>query len=168
MCSGNKASSDDVDCGTGYKDKTDKATLAGTTEADCCDQKTCSDLTCPSGEKAKSNPVQPTAGNDPTSSNCCEEKTGTCRSYKIAGEAFECPSNMYVVDIATVAPVTEVPAVDCVNDAFDVAGVEGVAGQGPECPDEDDGKKTTASLAIRSTFKGAWYSVIAIFVLMTW
>eukprot|EP00411_Alexandrium_monilatum_P024400 CAMPEP_0175216038 /NCGR_PEP_ID=MMETSP0093-20121207/17524_1 /TAXON_ID=311494 /ORGANISM="Alexandrium monilatum, Strain CCMP3105" /LENGTH=108 /DNA_ID=CAMNT_0016509425 /DNA_START=55 /DNA_END=378 /DNA_ORIENTATION=+ len=39
----------DYTCGTGYKDKADKATIVGKSNSLCCDQKTCSDITCDTG-----------------------------------------------------------------------------------------------------------------------
>merc|ERR1711972_932626 len=51
----------------------------GTNAAACCDQKTCSDFSCSAVTKqAKASPTQPTAGDEPTAADCCEDIAGKC------------------------------------------------------------------------------------------
>jgi len=165
MCSGNKASSNDFTCPTGYKDKANKATITGSTLATCCDMKTCSDLVCPVGKQLKSNPIQPTAGNNPTNTNCCGTILGTCMNNEAENEPFSCPEETHYVQELHVAGVTAVAALDCPNDNFDVAAVAGVEAQGPVCPTNTG----TASPAIRSTSTYVWHCIIANFaVMLTW
>jgi len=89
-CNGNSNSANNFNCGTGYKHKANSATITGTTVSVCCDMKTCNDLTCPVGEKEKSNPTQPTAGNNPTAADCCEDISGMCSGNKVPGNDVTC------------------------------------------------------------------------------
>jgi len=130
MCSGNGNSDEDVTCGSGYKDKANKATITGTYKSACCDQKTCSDLTCSPGTHSKSSPTHPAAGSEPTQSDCCEADV-TCTSPSL----FTCPSNKVAQDLAPTAAVTCRAAQDCPNNAFDVTAVTPVVAFGPACPD---------------------------------
>eukprot|EP00928_Gymnodinium_smaydae_P007908 TRINITY_DN1282_c0_g1_i1.p1 TRINITY_DN1282_c0_g1~~TRINITY_DN1282_c0_g1_i1.p1 ORF type:complete len:858 (+),score=151.93 TRINITY_DN1282_c0_g1_i1:87-2660(+) len=92
MCFGNKDATKDVTCSTGYKDKANKATIAGTAVDACCDKKTCSDLTCAAKTKAKASPTQPATGADPTQAECCEDITGQCTGNKNSANDVTCPS----------------------------------------------------------------------------
>merc|ERR1719183_3254312 len=67
--------------------------MTGTDVGACCDAKTCADFPCTSSSKqAKSSPTQPTTGNDPTESECCEAITGKCTGNTASGDNVVCPS----------------------------------------------------------------------------
>ena len=90
-CIGNTNTGQNVGCGTGYKQKTDYSTIMETTEDNCCDQKTCADLTCASHNKqAKSNPAEPATGAEPSVGACCEDITGKCTGNTNTGRNVWC------------------------------------------------------------------------------
>jgi hypothetical protein len=65
--------------------------MMGTTQDNCCDQKTCADLTCADYiKRPKSNPTQPIAGSDPTVGGCCEDITGKCTGNTVSGQNVQC------------------------------------------------------------------------------
>jgi len=164
MCSGNKVSTEDVTCTTGYKDKPNKATTTGTDKATCCNKKTCADHTCTSGEK-KTSPDTIADGSDPDDSACCGPILKSCMNHLQANVPFSCPSGFYAKDLATVPSVTAVEAKDCPNDAFDVTAVPAIEGFGPKCPVKKalnkNNQGTSQDPAFRSCDKLVWGYMIA-------
>jgi len=129
MCADNAASSENVGCGTGYTDKTDKASITGTDEAACCDKNTCSDLDCTatSGKMASTSPTEPADGSEPTVSECCADIAGMCAGNAVSGDNVGCGA-FYTdkTDKTSIAGTTEAECCDAILNrcmSHDQAGV---------------------------------------------
>jgi len=98
MCTGNTLSNENVNCGWGYKPMADYDSRLGTKVEECCDQKTCSHHTCAARRELKSNPTQPSVGNEPTEADCCEDVTGMCSGNWDAATDVTCHAEKYWKD----------------------------------------------------------------------
>merc|ERR1712056_168660 len=92
-CTGNMASANNVVCGTGYNQKTDFATMAGTTVAECCVAKTCASVGCNANRELSGTPTWTFDANNPTNpteSGCCKDKTGYCTGNMASADNVVC------------------------------------------------------------------------------
>merc|ERR1712190_185174 len=109
-CTGNMASANNVGCGTGYIQKTDFATMAGTTVAECCVAKTCASVGCNANRELSGTPTWTFDANNPTNpteSGCCKDKVGYCTGNMASANNVVCNNGFKnLADFATKAGTT--------------------------------------------------------------